>query len=174
MTGGVRLAELPDEAGGHVGVAVDFCSLEPLPLYIPGAFHPLPDRRGAFSFAPVGELAVFYRRDLDVDVDPVQKRPGDAGAVALDHDGCAGALVLGIAAVSAVAGIHGGDEHEAGRVGDGHEGPGDGDPAILQGLAQDLQDVFLEFGEFIEKEDAVVGEGDLPRSGGIAAVILYK
>jgi len=88
-----------------VGVAVDFGPLEPLPLDITGPFHPLPSRRGAFPFAPVRQLAVFHRRDLDVDVDPVQQRPGDAGAVALDHYGGAGALVLGITAVAAMAGV---------------------------------------------------------------------
>ena len=43
---------------------------------------------------------------------PIQERAGDVGAVVLDHDGGTEALVLGIADVAAVTGIHGGDEHE--------------------------------------------------------------
>ena len=64
VAGGVRLAELPDEAGGHVGVAVDFRPPEPFPLDLPRLFHPFPDRRGAFPLAPVGQFAVFHRRHL--------------------------------------------------------------------------------------------------------------
>jgi hypothetical protein len=55
-------------------------------------------------------------------------------------------------------GVHGADQHEAGRVGDGREGLGDGHPAVLQGLAEHFQDVFLKFmmGFFNINLDALV------------------
>ena len=52
--------------------------------------------------------------------------------------------MLGVPQVAAGTGVHGGHQHEAGGIGDGGERPGDGDPAILQRLTQDFQDVFLE------------------------------
>ena len=43
-----------------------------------------------------------------------------------------------------------------GRIGDRHERPGDGDPAVLQGLAQDFQHMFLELRQFIEKQHYLI------------------
>lgn len=68
-----------------------------------------------------------------------------------------------------MTGVHGGDEHEGGGEGDGAGGAGDGDFAILQGLAHDFQGAAAEFGQFIEEEDAVVGEADFSRTGVAAA-----
>ena len=65
-----------------------------------------------------------------------------------------------IAPVAAGAGIHGGDEHEARRKGEGEGGSADGDGVILEGLAQRFDDMLAELGQLVEKEDAVVGEGD--------------
>ena len=66
-------------------------------------------------------------------------------------------------------GVHGGDEHEAGGEGEAHRGATDGDLAVLEGLAQHLEDILLELGKLVEEEDAVVGEGDLARFGDGAA-----
>ena len=41
-----------------------------------------------------------------------------------------------------------------------HGGAGDGDHAVLEGLAEDFEDVAGELGELVEEEEAVVGEGD--------------
>src|SRR5207253_2377406 len=57
-------------------------------------------------------------------------------------------------------GVHGGDEHEVGGVGDGALGARDGDYFVFEGLAQDFEDVLAEFGQFVEEEDAPVGEAD--------------
>ena len=35
----------------------------------------------------------------------------------------------------------------------------------FEGLAQGIEDIPLELGELVEKEDPVVGEADLPRTG---------
>ena len=102
-------------------------------------------------------------------IDAVQQRPGDAGAVLLNLLGGAGAGLLGVAVIAAEAGIHRGHQHEAGREGDGGGGPGDGDHAVFQGLAQHLQGGALEFRQFVQEEDAVVGQAHLPRPGGGAA-----
>ena len=43
------------------------------------------------------------------------------------------------------------------------------DGAVLQGLAQGLEDLARKLRQLVEEEDAVVGEGDLPRAGHRAA-----
>jgi hypothetical protein len=44
-----------------------------------------------------------------------------------------------------------------------------GDEAGFEGLAEDFQDGAREFGEFIEEEDAVMGEGDFAGARDFAA-----
>ena len=105
VAGGVQFAVLPEVASVHLGVAVDLRPLEPVDLDVTGTFHPAGDGRGTFRLAPVGQVAVADRRDLDVDVDPVEERPGDPGAVALEHDRGAGALVGDVPQVAAGTGV---------------------------------------------------------------------
>ena len=61
--------------------------------------------------------------------------------VALTMRRRAGALAGLVAEVAAGAGVHGGDEHEARGEADRHGGARDGDGAVLEGLAQDFEDV---------------------------------
>jgi len=67
--------------------------------------------------------------------------------------------------VYTTTGIHGRHEHEARRIGERHERPGDGDPAVLQGLTEDFEDVLLELGELVQEQNSVMGHGNLPRAG---------
>jgi hypothetical protein len=64
--------------------------------------------------------------------------------------------------VTAGAGVHGGDQGEAGGEGKGGDGPGQGHEAVLQRLAERLEGVPAELGQLVEKEDAVVGEAHFP------------
>ena len=48
-------------------------------------------------------------------------------------------------------------------------GPGNGDLAVFQGLPQNLQDIALEFRQFIKEKYAVVGERDLAWPGNLPA-----
>ena len=48
-------------------------------------------------------------------------------------------------------------------------GPGDRDPAVLDRLAQVLEDLALELGQLVEEEEPVVGQADLARLGHEAA-----
>jgi hypothetical protein len=63
-----------------------------------------------------------------------------------------------IAIMAARAGIHGGDEHDGCRVAQGGIHPSHGHAAVLQRLAQTIQDVPLEFENFIQKKDTMVGQ----------------
>ena len=86
-------------------------------------------------------------------------------AVAGDLHGVAPAFALGVAVVAAGTRVHGGDEQESGREGHAAGGAGDGDLAVLQGLAHHFQGGAVEFGEFVQKKDTVVGDGDFARGG---------
>jgi hypothetical protein len=73
--------------------------------------------------------------------------------------------VLSVTVILTVqVGVHGGDEHERGE---GHAagGAGDGDFAVLKGLAHDFEGAAAELGEFVEEEDAVVGHADFAGAG---------
>jgi len=107
--------------------------------------------------------------DGEVDVDAVKQRPGDFLSVARDLVGGVAAGAFGVAVVAAGAGVHGGDELEAGGEVAFHRGAADGDMAVFQRFAQHFEDAAVEFGQFVEKEDAVVGKADFARFGDGAA-----
>jgi len=54
--------------------------------------------------------------------------------------------------------VHGGDEHELGGEGDAASGAGDGNFSILERLAHDFERRAFELGQFVEKQNAVMGE----------------
>lgn len=66
-----------------------------------------------------------------------------------------------VAQISARAGVHGRHEHDVTGIFQGHGSTRDGHPALFQGLAQDFEDVLLEFGELVQKKHAPVGQGEL-------------
>ena len=66
---------------GHTGVEGSHLSRKTPLLYGPGLFDPLPDYGGAFSLVAPHQLPVAQRRHFDVEVNAVQKRPGQAPLV---------------------------------------------------------------------------------------------
>src|SRR6185437_1479338 len=74
------------------------------------------------------------------------------------------ALACGVSEISARAGIHGRREHESGRESDGNGCARDGHSSVLKGLAHDLQNVALKFGQFIQEENSVVAKRHLTRT----------
>lgn len=93
----------------------------------------------------------------------------DFAEVVLNLAGGAVAFFAGVGEVTAGTGVEGADEHELGGEGDGHFGAGDVDAAVFHGLAEDFECAALELGEFVEEEDAVVGEADFSGLGNGAA-----
>ena len=145
----------------HVGVAKQVrLGGKALELMAAGLVDALTDLRRADCGGLAAQLLVFDRWHFDVDIDAVEQRARDAGPVAPDRRRRTRAFVLRIGEVAAGAGIHGGDEHEAGRVGQRDQGAGQGDGVVFEGLAQGFDDVGFEFGQLIEEEHAVVGQGD--------------
>ena len=62
---------------------------------------------------------------------------------------------------AAAAGIHGAHEHEAARQRDAARGAGDGHLAVLERSAERFEHIAVELGKLVQKQHAVVGEGNL-------------
>ena len=120
--------------------------------------------RGRLAVALRAEVGRGERRHLDVQVDPVEERPGDLPAVARHVARRARAGVPRVSAEAARARVHRADEEEAGREGARPGGARDGDDAVLERLAQRLERVAPELGQLVEEEDAEVGERELARA----------
>jgi hypothetical protein len=79
---GVDRTISPDIPRPHLGVRVELSVPEALELGGPGAAHSLPDHRRALRFLPGDDVAELDLGDFDLDVDPVEERPGDPGVIA--------------------------------------------------------------------------------------------
>ena len=115
------------------------------------------------------EVGIVDLADGDIHVDAVKERAREFFVVSADLVFGASAFVGGVSKIAAGAGIHGGDEHEVSRVGGLGIGAGDGNLFVFQRLAKGFKDGASEFGDFIKKEDAEVGEGDFSGLGFVAA-----
>ena len=119
LGGGFDVAEVADFGGSHFGVAGQFGAGEAPELAFAGCLDAGTDGGGVLDLAFVGEFFVVDAGDFDVDVDAVEEGAADAFLVAGDGGGGAAALFDGVSVEAAGAGVHGGDEHEVGGVGDG-------------------------------------------------------
>ena len=95
-----------------------------------------------------------------------QQRAGDAAAVLLNGAGRAGTLPRGVTQVAALAGVHGGSQHELAGVAGGAVYPAHRDGAVLQGLTQHFQGVAGKFRQFVQKQHTVVGQAHLTGARG--------
>ena len=102
-------------------------------------------------------------------VDAVQQRAAELGLVAVHLVGRAAAGALRGAQKPAGAGVHGRNHLKTRRKLCTLRGAGDGDVAGLQRLAQGLQRGPREFRQFIQKENALVGQRNFARARGRAA-----
>ena len=126
----------------------------------PGRRHP--ERHGRRRLArDAGEQLVGVRpAEGHHEIEAVQQRRRDPAAVPGAGDGAAGAGAL-VDALAAGAGVHGGDEEEGRREGDGAAGAAHPDHPLLEGLAERLEGGHGELPELVEEEDPVGGETHL-------------
>ena len=99
--------------------------------------------------------------DRQVQIDPIQQRPGEFVAVALNHVRRAGTATTRLAEISTGARIHRG--HQLKACGKPHAilRPGNHDMPGFQRFSQNLQHLAIKLRQFVEKQYAMVGEGDL-------------
>ena len=109
-----------------------------------------------FLHAFAGHVAIFDGRNLDVQIDAIEQRTGDALSITLHLERAATAFAFQIAEISARTRIHGGDQHELGGKSHAARGARDGDFPVLERLAHHFQCRSFEFRQLIEKKHAVV------------------
>ena len=113
--------------------------------------HPLANDLRRLTGVAAGEILIADRRHFHLDVDAVEKRAGDPGAIALDLQRRADTFLLRIGEKAAGTRVHRRDQHDAGGIIDRAEGTGDGDIAVFQRLPHDLENVAPEFREFVKE-----------------------
>jgi len=102
-----EFAVLFDLARAHARVAVDFfVGTKARLLALARATDAIPDRGGAFFGAGAANVAVFHRRNFDMEIDAIEQRSGDSLAVTLDLERTTAAFAFQIAEVSAGTGVH--------------------------------------------------------------------
>ena len=167
LAGVVEGADAADIAGGHAGVVEAARAA--------GASRACSTRArisgGGFGGGVAAQFLEGNGGDFDVDIDAVEQRAADLAEVVLDLAGRAAAFAGGIAVEAALAGIHGGHQHEAGGEAERHGGAGDAERAIFQRLAEHFENVARKLREFVEEEHAVVRQADFAgtRHAGAAA-----
>jgi hypothetical protein len=97
-------------------------------------------------------------RNFDQQVDAVEKGAGQLAAIAGDLIRRAPAFSVRVAAETAGAGIHRGDQLELGRKFGVPRGTGDVDAAGFERLAQGFQHLAVEFREFVEEHHALMSQ----------------
>ena len=134
-------------------------------LPLAGERHAFGDLAASFGRRRQDEIGRGHRRHLDVQVDAVDQRAGNAPLVVGGAAGIGGAAagIAGVVGVAAAAGIHRRHQHEARRVSDPMIGARDRDLAGLQRLPQRVERLRREFRQFVEKQHAVMGKRDFSR-----------
>ena len=111
---------------------------------------------------PPDERARGDPRHRDPQVDPVAERARDPSLIALGYARRAGARAdptmpakpHGHGFIAATSWNRAGKRRRP-------AGPGDRDAALLERLAERLEDVAIELGQLVEEQDALVGQRDL-------------
>src|SRR4029453_7956145 len=148
---------LLEVARGHACVAIYLSvAAKPLLLALTRAHDPLTNRGRRLFSALAGDVAILNSGHVNVQIDAIQQRAGDALAITLHLSRTATAFAFEIAKIAAWAGIHRGDQHELRGDSDAARSPRDGDFSIFDWLAHYLQCRSLEFRQLIEKENTVV------------------
>src|SRR4051812_21733621 len=155
-----------DLARTHPGVAVHFLvGTKPDVLLLPGALNAVANRIGNFFGSCARNIAILDGGDFDMEIDPVEQRPGDSLAITLDLDRTATAFALQVAEVSAGTRIHSRDEHELRWESHATGGARDSYFSIFEWLPHHLEGGAFELRQLIEKQNAVVGKAHLTRLG---------
>ena len=120
--------------------------------------HPVAHICGGFALFIGGELFVVNEGNFDVEINAIEERAGDFGAVVFDLTWATAALANGISEKPARTGIEGSNEKKTGLELQGSGRAGNGHLAIFKRLTQHFESGTPIFREFIEKEDAIVSE----------------
>src|SRR6478672_5838259 len=114
-----ELAMLFEMTRRHTRVAVHLCAItKTFLLPLPGTDNPLADGSRIFLGAFAGDVAIFDRGHLNVQIDAVEQWTGNALPVSLHLKRPATAFAFQVAEISTRAWVHRGNEHELGGKSD--------------------------------------------------------
>ena len=127
-----------------------------------GFEHARADGRAGFAAGLRIHFAELHRWHFYVQINAVEQRPGNAAEVVLNFARAAAAFG-GHLAVG--RGVHCGDEHELRRERHRARRAADGDVAVLERLTHGFQNAAAEFGQFVQKQNAVMGQRNFAGRG---------
>src|SRR5690606_18962808 len=154
-----QLAVLPDLDRSHLSVTKDRSRLLEAPkLNLPSRQHPFGNGSGRFRAGVSCQFIVLHLRYFDVDIDPVQQRPGDLIQITVDQGRSADTFLQEQSKVPAGAGGHSRDQHEIRGKGESACSSTDSNCVLFKRPPQSFQDMTLELGQFVEKEHPFVSQ----------------
>ena len=151
-------------------------------LPVQGRRHSFAHARGALAAAAQQQVFGAFAVDVDAQVDAIEQRARHPRRVAQTLCGATATRSRGVARVAAGTGIHRREQLKARRIAQPAARPCQGDFTGLQRLAQHVESVSRELGQFVEKEHAAVGQGNLagpgnratPDQGGRAGAVMGR
>lgn len=146
------------------GIAARARSLQSGELQGPCPRNPRGDLIRAFGGRREGKVGSRYGIHLDMEVDPIKQGPRDLGLVIRRTARRPTAAERGIAEMTTPARVHRRNELHPRREGNVRIGAGHSHFTGFQRLAQRIEHDTLEFGQFIEEQDAEMCQADLSRS----------
>ena len=120
-------------------------------------------RAGFTASTRLAQALELYARNVHVQIQTIEQRTGNAGAIALYLIGSAVTATVRVAEIATWTRVHRRDQLEARRKFRLAGRTGNRNGAEFQRFAKHFQDMPLEFRQFIEKQDAVVGQRNLSR-----------
>src|SRR5205823_12397551 len=125
--------------------------------------------RTRLGLRAVEEFVRRHRPQAHVQIETVNERARESRQVTLYLLRRAPAATVADAVISTRAGIERADDEHPRRQTARRAGARDVHHALFEWLAQDLERLALELGQFVEEKDAVMRQRDLARPDGISA-----
>lgn len=154
---GFQFAVFADLGRGHAAVQSQRVLAEATLLHFSRGLHVGLHLLAAGSDRLIGELPEGDWGDFDMDIQAIEQWAADPTDIAFDLQRVAFALPLRIAAITAGAGVHCGDQHDVGGEGQAAHRTADRDRAVFQRLTQHFQCPPIELGQFIQEQHPILG-----------------
>ncbi len=127
-------------------------------LHLPCARNPLRDGGAAFAAIRIDKIGGGNGRDVDPDVDAIEKRTRNARLIFRQAARTTRTLMPRLSGHATAAGIHRGDELNACRIRNAMIGARNHAFARFQRLTQRIQNPRRELWKFIQKQHTVMGK----------------
>ena len=146
-----KRAESGEHRGRDFRIAGDAQPTEPAVLYPSGVGDTRPDLCGGFLLPSARKQVISDRQDLDMQVDPVEQRPGNPIQIPLDSGFRSGTTAGRVSEISTGAGIHRRNQCKPAGIAEPGLCSRKGECPILKRLAERFQHRTLEFRQFVKE-----------------------